>query len=344
MNVEGQPALDRLNFPQLMNIDSEHLAHLLSALEQSRDGAISGRKLADEFNIDELEIPALIDIARNFGIHLGRTEEQYILVGPPNFLSPREVQAELRTVSFGRCIHHYLQVESTNDVAKQFAEDGAPEGTLILAERQTAGRGRFGRKWFSESSEGIFASLTLRPRIDPQDAPILNLAAAVAVCEAVEDVCQIRADIKWPNDLLFNDRKVCGILAEMKGDPKQLEYLIVGVGINVNHSNFPLFLQNQATSLFLEGGRAYSRIKVLCRFLEAFESAYRDVECGRRSAIIDRWSSHSSYAFGKEVRAQGRRNEIVGKTKGLSETGALRIELSNGVIEEVTSGEVLVWR
>jgi BirA family biotin operon repressor/biotin-[acetyl-CoA-carboxylase] ligase len=259
-------------------------------------------------------------------------------------LLPESIHPYLKTRCFGKIIHHYLTAGSTNDLALQLAEQGAEEGTLILAEEQTQGRGRLGRSWFSEKHAGIYASLVLRPRLKPHHAAILTLAAAVAASEAIECVSGLNADIKWPNDLLVNERKCCGILSEMQAQSDSIRHVILGIGINVNHSVFPENLREQASSLFLEGKRRYSRLELLCTVLKSFEALYDAVQTGNEAAIVERWIQRSSFASGKAVTIDLGGKPISGVTAGLGETGTLKVKLPDGQIEEIMSGDIVKWR
>jgi BirA family biotin operon repressor/biotin-[acetyl-CoA-carboxylase] ligase len=173
---------------------------------------------------------------------------------------------------------------------------------------------------------------------------VLTLVAAVAGSEAIEQVCGLRADIKWPNDLLLSGRKCCGILSEMQaGD--DIRYVIVGIGINVNHSMFPQELGQGATSLLIEGKRPYPRVAVLCEFLRRFEVLYDDLQTGNRSAVLQRWVNRSSFAVGKQVSVDlGSGKRVEGQTAGLSELGNLKVTLADGRVEEVMSGDIVAWR
>jgi BirA family biotin operon repressor/biotin-[acetyl-CoA-carboxylase] ligase len=244
----------------------------------------------------------------------------------------------------GTTIHHFVETGSTNDAARQLADQGAPEGTLVLAEKQNKGRGRLGRSWLSESGAGIYASILLRPLLKPHDAAVLTLVAAVAASEAIEHACGLRTDIKWPNDLLLSGRKCCGILSEMQAERDEIRYVVVGIGINVNHSYFPDELQ-RATSLRIEGNQTYSRVAVICEFLRRFELLYDDLQRGSRAAVLQRWVDRSSFAFGKQVTLDlsGRKN-VEGETVGLSELGNLKVKLADGGVEEVMSGDIVAWR
>jgi BirA family transcriptional regulator, biotin operon repressor / biotin---[acetyl-CoA-carboxylase] ligase len=258
----------------------------------------------------------------------------------PEFIYPR-----LKSHRLGKTIHHFLETGSTNDAARQLADQGAPEGTLVLAEEQTQGRGRLGRAWLSERGAGIYASILLRPVLKPRDVAVLTLVAAVAASEAIELDCGLRADIKWPNDLLLSGRKCCGILSEMQAERDDVRYVIVGIGINVNHSVFPEELSQRATSLRIEGKRTYSRVALLCEFLLRFELLYDDLQRGSLATVLQRWVDRSSFAFGKQVSVDLSSGKMVdGQTVGLSALGNLKVKLADGRVEEVMSGDIVAWR
>jgi BirA family biotin operon repressor/biotin-[acetyl-CoA-carboxylase] ligase len=262
-----------------------------------------------------------------------------------NLLLPESILPHLKSRRFGTTIHHFLETGSTNDAARQLAEQGAPEGTLVLAEEQTQGRGRLGRTWLSERGAGIYASILLRPALKPRAAAVLTLVAAVAASEAIEQACGLRADIKWPNDLLLDGRKCCGILSEMQAERDDIQYVIVGIGINVNHTVFPAELGQRATSLRIEGKQTYSRVTVLCEFLLRFELLYDDLQQSSHTTVLRRWVDRSSFAFGKQVTVDlGREKKLEGQTAGLSELGNLKLKLADGRVEEVMSGDIVVWR
>ena len=262
-----------------------------------------------------------------------------------DLLLPDSILPHLQSCRFGRTIHHFLETGSTNDAARQLAEQGAPEGTLALAEEQTQGRGRLGRSWLSERGAGIYASILLRPVLKPREAAVLTLVAAVAGSEAIEHACGLRADIKWPNDLLLSGRKCCGILSEMQAERDEIRYVIVGIGINVNHAAFHEELGQRATSLRIEGKVTCSRVAVLCEFLQRFELLYDELQQGNRAAVLQRWVNRSSFAFGKQVTVDlGSGKKVEGLTAGLSELGNLKVKLADGRVEQVMSGDIVAWR
>lgn len=258
-------------------------------------------------------------------------------------LLPEKILPRLKTQTFGQTIHHFDQVASTNDLAHQYAMEGASEGTLILAEEQSCGRGRLGRTWTSERFSGIYASLILRPEIEPREAPILNLAAAVAVNNGIRDVVALETDIKWPNDILVNRKKCCGILTEMSAELDKIQFVIVGIGINVNQMKFPQELEDKATSLRLETHGEISRIEILVSVLERFEDIYAEFLRLGRSVVLKQWIQGSSYARGKKVIVESGSRRISGVTMGLGKDGTLQVRMENGQIETVMSGDLVAW-
>lgn len=329
----------------MLQSSHEKIEQLILSLSEGLGTAVGRRQLADALDVSADTLDCWIEGLRAQGIRIeGRPNEGYCLLQRPDLLLPRLVQARLNTTHFGKTIHHYFQVGSTNDVAHHLAEEGAEEGTVVLAEEQTQGRGRMGRSWVSEKMAGIYSSLILRPKMKPGDAPVLNLAAAVAVSESIEETCRVASDIKWPNDVLLNGRKCCGILTEMTSEGDQIKYVVAGIGLNVNQREFPEALRTLASSLRLEGKRSYSRIEILCSLLEHLEAICRELRLAGSGAIIERWVRRSSYAVGKRVRVNLGDREIRGVTAGLSERGTLKVKLDTGQIEEIMAGDVATWR
>lgn len=260
-----------------------------------------------------------------------------------DLLLPERILPHLHTQSFGRSIHHHDRVASTNDIAHQLALAGASEGTLVLAEEQFGGRGRLGRTWISEPHSGIYASLILRPKIEAREAPILNLAAAVAVSNGIRDVIGLETDIKWPNDVLVNGHKCCGILTEMSTELDKIQFVIAGIGINVNQRKFPPELENKASSLFLETQKVISRIEVLLSVLKWFEDLYLEFLREGRAVILEKWIQRSSYASGKKVIVESGSRKISGITTGLGDDGTLQVRTENGQIETIMTGDLVAW-
>ncbi|MBI3951833.1 MAG: biotin--[acetyl-CoA-carboxylase] ligase [Acidobacteria bacterium] len=241
---------------------------------------------------------------------------------------------------FNNIVYQYASVTSTNDVARELAESGAGEGTTVVAEEQTTGRGRLGRTWLSPKGEGLYHSIILRPDILPSNAPVLGLVVAVALAEFVRERYQLATDIKWPNDVLIRDRKVAGILAEAETSPNGIRYIMAGIGINLNQTSFPPEVAAQATSIKLETGQTSDPDEVRQKLYVKLDAWY-DRFLGQGAAeVIRRWSELSSYAEGKAVKVITGDRTISGITRGLTPTGALIVEPPTGEWEAILTGEV----
>jgi len=239
----------------------------------------------------------------------------------------------------GSAIIRYETVSSTNDVARDLALNDAPEGTVVLALRQTSGRGRQGRSWSSPADEGLYLSAILRPPISPADSAIITLVAAVAVAETLTVDFNTQADIKWPNDVLVSNRKISGILVESAIEGNRLQYVVVGIGVNVNQQRFEPELERTATSLRIETKRPHHQGVLVEKLLRRLEQAYRKA-LEEPNEIINRWEAQSTYARGRAVRIISSDGEFDGVTRGLSASGALKIETVDGELREIVSGEV----
>jgi len=322
------------------------LDELLFALMQNMTIAVSGERLAEELGVSHSTIVRWVDKLRDAGAEIrGELFTGYRLLRLPDVLLPQLIRPRLHTRELGKTIFHFFSVDSTNAFASRLWTHGrkVPHGSVIIAETQTAGRGRLGRSWHSEPETGLYFSLVLRPKVPPQYAPLFTLGAAVALHHAIERETGLDVDIKWPNDLLVLGKKVCGILAEMQAEFDRVNSLIIGIGVNVNHSSLPAELSDRAISLRMASGKVQSRIECLVAFLEEFETLLSQFEHGGPEAIIDPWSRYSSFASGRRLQVNDGFRMIEGVTRGLNLSGAIRIETSNGVIEEVYSGDVVAW-
>ncbi len=322
------------------------LDELLYALMQNMMIAVSGEKLARDLAVSHSTLVRWIDKLRETGIEIrGELFTGYRLVRLPDVLLPQLIRPRLRTTMIGRTLFHFYTVDSTNSFASRLLAHGrkVAEGAVIIAESQTAGRGRLGRTWHSEREAGLYFSIILFPTVPPSLAPLFTLGTAVAMHNAVERYTGLDIDIKWPNDLLVGGKKFCGILSEIQAEVDLLQHMIIGVGVNVNHENLPADLADRATSLRLVSGRIQSRIEILLEFFEEFENIYMDFERKGPRSIIDQWMRYSSFANGRRLEIHDGVRKISGFSRGLNPLGALRIEQKGGVIEEVYSGEVVSW-
>jgi BirA family biotin operon repressor/biotin-[acetyl-CoA-carboxylase] ligase len=322
------------------------LDELLYALMQNMTIAVSGEKLARDLGVSHSTLVRWIEKLREARVEIrGELFTGYRLTRIPDVMLPQLLRPRLRTSRLGKTLYHFYSVDSTNEFALRLIAHGrnVPDGTLILAESQTAGRGRMGRSWHSEPEAGLYLSLVLRPQISPGFAPLLTLACAVALQKAVERQTGLKADIKWPNDLLLEGKKVAGILAEIQADLDRIHVLVIGAGLNVNHTTLPEELASRATSLRLVSGHSQSRTEILLDFLEQFEGLIDRFHTGGPEVIVSEWTRHSSFAFGRRVEIADGPRVVEGVTKGLNPFGGLRVETLDGQVQELYSGDVRKW-
>jgi BirA family biotin operon repressor/biotin-[acetyl-CoA-carboxylase] ligase len=242
--------------------------------------------------------------------------------------------------ALGLPVHHFETIDSTMTEAARLAEIGATAGTMVLAEMQTAGRGRLGRQWHSENSSGIYLTLILRPEIPPASAPVLTLMAGVSLATVVESLVPGAVDIRWPNDLLINGRKCAGILVEMRAESQRIDYVLLGIGINVNQTEFPEGLETPPSSLQLEAGRPVPRADLLISLLKQLDADYNSLLADGAAKVIDRYETISSYARGKRVRVGEDGNFTFGVTAGLTAEGILLLQQDGGSVERIVAGHV----
>src|SRR5574337_950494 len=241
---------------------------LLTLLADNPMIVISGAKIAREIGVTRSTVWDWVQKLRSLGVKVkGHPRTGYQIERVPDVLAPNLIRRCLRDTPFSRRIYHFFKTDSTNTVAMQLGHDGEPHGAVILAEEQTAGRGRLGRSWHSEKSSGIYLTVLLRPPLSPAQAPLLTLLAGLAARDSVVEQTGLLPDLRWPNDLLLNCRKFCGILTEMHAEPDDVHFVVVGIGSNGNHARMPTELEKIATSLRMESRRSHSRLEVLVKLL-----------------------------------------------------------------------------
>ncbi len=315
---------------------------LLTLLAENTTIVISGAKIAKEIGVTRQQVWRWIEKLRALGVKLqGHPRTGYHIERMPDILVPQLLSHRLYGTPFARRIYHFFKVDSTNTVAMHLGEEGEPHGAVVLAEEQSAGRGRAGRKWISEKSSGISCSLLLRPAIPTSHAPLLTLVAGLAARDAAAEDLANAPDIRWPNDLLVRGKKFCGILTEMRAEPDRMHYAVVGIGMNVNQTKMPAEISDIATSLRIETGKVHSRLELLVRLLRHFDRYYNQFLAEGSAPIIRRFSQVSSYAQGKRVRITTATESYTGSTAGLEPSGVLRVARDDGRgIELVLSGDV----
>ncbi len=319
---------------------------ILELLEQSGGGPVSGEELSRALGVTRAAVWKQVRALRELGYRIeGSPRSGYRLEGIPDILYPREIRKRLQTRVFGKEIFHYTRVGSTNQVAFDLAHRGYPEGTLVIAEEQTAGRGRWQRRWFSPPQAGIWMSLLLRPEMAPVRVPQVTLVLGASCARAIHSCLGFRPAIKWPNDLLYEGKKLCGILVEMEATAEQVRFLVAGIGINVNQkdSDFPPELKDKATSLRMITGMRVDRLSLLCRILEALEEDYRRFCSEGFASLRERWLEYEA-TLGREVRVLLGERELTGIAEDLDEDGSLVLRLGDGRLQRVSSGELTLCR
>jgi BirA family biotin operon repressor/biotin-[acetyl-CoA-carboxylase] ligase len=322
--------------------ESEEL--VLSFLAEAADEFVSGEAISDKLGLTRAAVWKHVEALRGQGYRIDAFPARgYRLAGVPDRLTPLEIRPLLNTHDVGQVVHWYEELGSTNDRAKELADEGAEHGEVVVAEAQTAGRGRRGRAWSSPARKNLYFSVVLRPDLPPSRAPELTLVASVAVCEALRQA-GVDARIKWPNDLLVSGRKIAGILTELAADPDQVHWVVLGVGVNVNAraEDFPAEVRAEATSILLERGQAAPRALFAAACFTALEGWLDRHAEGGFPAIRKAWKGHSA-TLGREVAVRLDAREIVGVAEDLDESGALLVRTESGV-ERILSGEVRMLR
>jgi len=315
---------------------------LLTLLAENSTIVVSGAKIAKEIGVSRQQVWRWIQKLRDLGVRVkGHPRTGYHIERIPDILAPQLLSHRLYGTPFARKIFHYFKVDSTNSVAMRLGEAGELHGAVVLAEEQTAGRGRSGRSWVSEKSAGISCSILLRPPISPAQAPLLTLVAGLAARDAAAEELDALPDIRWPNDLLVHGRKFCGILTEMRAEPDRIYYAVVGIGMNVNQTKMPAELGDLATSLRIDTGKVHSRLELLIRLLRHLDRYYNQFLAEGSGPILRRFSEVSSYFRGKRVRITTAAETFTGSTAGLESSGVLRVQRDDGRgLELIHSGDV----
>jgi BirA family biotin operon repressor/biotin-[acetyl-CoA-carboxylase] ligase len=313
----------------------EKIVHFL----KSTDGYISGEEISQSLNISRAAIWKHMQELRDQGYdivavpHLG-----YQLMSLPDKLYPHEIKFKLPTKKLGKKVYYFDTVSSTMDEAFRLAMEGSEEGTLVCAETQTKGRGRMGRVWTSPKGKGIYLSLILRPKLSPTDVSQLTLLSAVVVAEVVRSFSGINARIKWPNDILVDNKKLVGILTEMNAEIDRVKFVIVGMGINVNT---PLNLMPpQSTSLKAETDKSFSRVDLIKEILKNMEAWYERYQQQGFEPVHKRWKELSS-TLGKNIRVNDSNKVTKGKAVDIDSDGGLLIRSESGELIKKITGDVL---
>ncbi len=320
---------------------------ILNALKEAKS-FVSGEFLADNFGVSRTAVWKHIKELKRHGYDIESvTGNGYLLKSSPDVVSPEEILPNLHTKFIGRNIVYRETLDSTSTLAKKVAAEGAPDGTLVIAEEQGAGRGRLSRGWYSPKGEGLWFSLILRPKfLLPADAPKCTLVSSVAVIRAVK-AFGLAAGIKWPNDILHDNRKLTGILTEMSAQTDGIDFIVVGIGINVNIAagTFPKDIADIATSLrIMNGGKKISRAEFLANTLEEFENLYLTAQEKGFAPVFDEWRKNSA-TLGQRVNVigVGSGETFSGVAADIDEDGALLVKTDDGT-RKVLAGDVSIRR
>lgn len=318
---------------------------ILQALKEKRGEWVSGEMLSGSLKVSRTTIWNHIKALLAEGYELDSSPKKgYRLSSPPDILSSAEVCPGLACEIFGRKEYiYYQETDSTNSQARALASKGYPEGTLVVADMQTAGRGRRGRSWYSPGNQGIYMSLILRPVLPLKEISRISLLVAVAVAETLEEELNLPARIKWPNDILVNNKKIAGILSEVVSDMDGIEYIVVGIGLNINNQlqDFPSDLRTPPTSARVEDQRLVSRVKVLQGLMVRLERRYFDLLAGSFEGTLEKGKS-LSLAIGQELKLDTISGVLVGKAVDIDDHGFLLLRDQSGTIHTILSGEITI--
>ena len=319
---------------------------VLDMLRRQVGGYISGQAISRRLGVSRTAVWKAIAALREKGFSIeSSTGRGYNLVAGPDRIMGIDIEVGLHTKIIGSEVVSFDSVPSTIDAASELARKGAREGTVVVAEAQSGGRGRLGRKWSSPGGVGIWTSIILRPAIPPRDAPKLTLLAAVTVATTLREEYEIAAEIKWPNDVVVAGRKICGALTELVAEQDAVRYVITSFGLNVNQtrSKFPAEVRDIATSIRIESGRKLDRPEVFRRVLREFDRQYLDFSESDGGEILDRWRRLSG-TLGKRVTVQLHNGRVEGIAKDVENDGSLIIDVGGGSLQSVAYGDVTILR
>jgi len=316
-------------------------AKILGLFKKYENEYLSGEDISRKLKVSRTAVWKHIEKLREIGYDIEAVPNLgYKLKSIPDKMIPDEIKSGLNTKVFGREIYSYERTGSTNETAYRLAEDGAKEGVVVIAEQQTKGKGRLGRTWLSPSG-GIYMSCIIRPSIMPNEIQEFTLAAALSVANTIREIAGLESQIKWPNDVYVNKKKVCGILTEMKAESDKIDFIILGIGINANTDE--KLLPKTATSLKAEIKKEISRIDFVKSLLLNLEKQYSIFKINGFSELRDEIKS-ISFTLGKRVKVTTHDVILEGEAIDIDEQGALVVRLDNGLQKRVLSGDVVLVR
>lgn len=312
-------------------------------LLRSADGYISGQELCNRFGVSRTAVWKAINQLKEAGYEIEAQQNKgYRLMAAPDLMTEAEIKSLMHTDWVAKEVLYFDTIDSTNTKAQELAEKGYPSGTLVVADKQESGKGRRGRSWVSPSGTGIFMTLMIKPDINPNNASMLTLVAALAVAKAITSVTGEEAMIKWPNDIVVNSKKVCGILTEMNAQFDYINHIVVGIGINVHNESFPEEISQMASSLMIEaGGKRFHRAQIIAETMSYFEQYYDTFLKTQDLSALVREYDELLVNRNKSVRVLDPKEPFDGKAMGITPRGELIVDTWESR-KLVSSGEVSV--
>ncbi len=315
---------------------------ILRLLRES-DGYVSGQELCNRFGVSRTAVWKAINQLKEAGYEIEAQQNKgYHIKSAPDVMNEPEIKSILKTKWAGQEVLYFDTIDSTNTKAQELAEKGYPSGTLVVADQQVSGKGRRGRGWVSPSGTGIFMTLMIKPDIKPNNASMLTLVAALAVAKALKDVTGEDAKIKWPNDIVINGKKICGILTEMSAQFDYINHIVIGIGINVHNESFPEEIGSMASSLMIEaGGKKFRRAEIIAQTMLHFEEYYEIfLQTEDLSALVGEYDE-LLVNMNKAVKVLDPKEPFEGKAMGITKHGELIVDTWESR-KLVSSGEVSV--
>ena len=312
-------------------------------LLRSADGYISGQELCNRFGVSRTAVWKAINQLKEAGYEIEAQQNKgYRLMAAPDLMTEAEIKSLMHTEWVAKEVLYFDTIDSTNIKAQELAEKGYQSGTLVVADKQESGKGRRGRSWVSPSGTGIFMTLMIKPDINPNNASMLTLVAALAVAKAITSVTGEEAMIKWPNDIVVNSKKVCGILTEMNAQFDYINHIVIGIGINVHNESFPEEISQMASSLMIEaGGKRFHRAQIIAETMSYFEQYYDTFLKTQDLSALVREYDELLVNRNKSVRVLDPKEPFDGKAMGITPKGELIVDTWESR-KLVSSGEVSV--
>ncbi len=303
---------------------------------------VSGEEMSEHLDVSRQALWKHIQVLKDSGYDIeGVPHLGYRLKSAPDRLFPAEITHHLRTKFIAKKIYYFDSLPTTMDVAAQLGVKGCPNGTLVVAETQTKGKGRLGREWFSPKHKGIYASLVLRPQLPPNATPLLTLVCAVSICEAIKEATALDARIKWPNDILIHNKKLGGILTELNAETDRTHFVVIGFGLNINNDKKSLLAG--ATSLKEQLKDEINRASLLKKILLIIEENYLYLEKHGSTLILEKWRA-ANITLGRRVRINSHHRILEGEAIDIDSDGALLLRNDSGLTQKVSSGDVVHCR